>query len=464
MSRSNARAVVRTIGPPGARPQQPHEIVQLGCRRDGRARIARLIFLPDGDRRRDAENLVHIRLLHALEKLPRIGGKRFDVAPLSFRIDRVEDERRFARTRNARHHRQLIVRNIDIDVLRVVNARAAYRKHRSMRHFSDGGKLEFSGKAREGLLHQYRMRTFHRIRQLRSSGADLLTWFRAAQARSAVAPHARPVRHLAFGNHAAADAGGGGDSVLRAFSDAFPGPSSAGRCARSVSCWRSGPGLAITIARAICRRPRESMSRAGAFPYGISRICALFPGSATIRLRRSQALPSICRMPCVDGNVFRVLSRVFGDATDIASVPGAKHFSQLADDLLDRKSPGDFNQAMMELGATVCLPKNPQCLLCPVSSLCRRARTGTQTQFPVKLSKQKSVEESRTVSGLSATRVSLPGSVRRTPRSCRASGNCRNRSNLLSASAIRNRSAASAHGITFHNYSFAVVEAAPLLI
>ena len=66
----------------------------------------------------------------------------------------------------------------------------------------------------------------------------------------------------------------------------------------------------------------------------------------------------------VDGNVERVLERLLGreDGREVAW--------QRAEALLDRERPGDFNQAMMELGATVCTPRAPQCLVCPVNSLC----------------------------------------------------------------------------------------------
>lgn len=67
----------------------------------------------------------------------------------------------------------------------------------------------------------------------------------------------------------------------------------------------------------------------------------------------------------VDGNVERVLSRVVGE-----NLPHADVWA-LAEDMLDAKRPGDFNQAMMELGATVCLPRQPKCLMCPVSEACR---------------------------------------------------------------------------------------------
>jgi A/G-specific adenine glycosylase len=97
----------------------------------------------------------------------------------------------------------------------------------------------------------------------------------------------------------------------------------------------------------------------------------------------------------LDGNVFRVLSRIGNDSTDIASSAGKKTFSALAAALLDSERPGDHNQALMELGATVCLPKNPQCLVCPVSALCLASAAGTQDRLPVKKKSQKSVSVER---------------------------------------------------------------------
>ncbi|MBV8632741.1 MAG: A/G-specific adenine glycosylase, partial [Silvibacterium sp.] len=70
---------------------------------------------------------------------------------------------------------------------------------------------------------------------------------------------------------------------------------------------------------------------------------------------------------CVDGNVARVLTRVCGWTERTAA---AVKVRKAAAELLDRDSPGDFNQAMMELGATVCLPRGPLCLQCPVTDLC----------------------------------------------------------------------------------------------
>jgi A/G-specific adenine glycosylase len=99
----------------------------------------------------------------------------------------------------------------------------------------------------------------------------------------------------------------------------------------------------------------------------------------------------------VDGNVLRVLSRIEDDATDIASPLGKKRFTALAETLLDRHHPGDYNQAVMELGATICLPKNPQCLICPVRDVCLGRARGHQNDLPVKARPQKAADEHRTL-------------------------------------------------------------------
>jgi len=89
----------------------------------------------------------------------------------------------------------------------------------------------------------------------------------------------------------------------------------------------------------------------------------------------------------LDGNVMRVIARLENDSSDIGASQTRERFTRIAQGLLDPKQPGDFNQAMMELGATVCLPRAPQCLLCPVARECRALAEGTVEQLPVKLRK-----------------------------------------------------------------------------
>ena len=91
----------------------------------------------------------------------------------------------------------------------------------------------------------------------------------------------------------------------------------------------------------------------------------------------------------VDGNVYRVLSRLFDIDTPININEGQTVFAKIADDLLNRKQPGLHNQAMMEFGALQCTPKNPNCLLCPLQAQCLAFANQTVMQRPVKLQKLK---------------------------------------------------------------------------
>ncbi len=88
--------------------------------------------------------------------------------------------------------------------------------------------------------------------------------------------------------------------------------------------------------------------------------------------------------PVVDGNVYRVLSRLFGIATPIDSTEGKREFREIAHRVLDRNDPGQHNQAMMELGARVCSPRDPKCGLCPVSDHCIALRDQRISELPVK--------------------------------------------------------------------------------
>ena len=86
----------------------------------------------------------------------------------------------------------------------------------------------------------------------------------------------------------------------------------------------------------------------------------------------------------VDGNVTRVLSRYFGEATPIDTTAGKKLYSNLADALLDRERADLYNQAIMDFGATVCLPRNPLCADCVQREGCQALQRGLTAQLPVK--------------------------------------------------------------------------------
>ena len=91
----------------------------------------------------------------------------------------------------------------------------------------------------------------------------------------------------------------------------------------------------------------------------------------------------------MDGNVYRVLSRVFGTSTPINGTKGVKEFQELADALILKKKAGLYNQAVMEFGARYCKPTNPDCENCVLNSKCLAYSFNKVTQLPVKLKKIK---------------------------------------------------------------------------
>ncbi|MBT9394551.1 A/G-specific adenine glycosylase [Hymenobacter sp. NST-14] len=90
------------------------------------------------------------------------------------------------------------------------------------------------------------------------------------------------------------------------------------------------------------------------------------------------------RVAVLDGNVFRVLARVFGLSQDIAAPASRKVFQQLADELIPADHPAEFNQAIMEFGALQCTPLKPDCLFCPLQPQCFAFQRGLVQELPVK--------------------------------------------------------------------------------
>lgn len=102
----------------------------------------------------------------------------------------------------------------------------------------------------------------------------------------------------------------------------------------------------------------------------------------------ASAVASICfdePTAVVDGNVYRVLSRIFGIETPINSTKGRIEFKELAQNVLDPSHPGTFNQAIMEFGARYCIPQNPDCDLCIFNDQCKAFQEGKVLQLPVKI-------------------------------------------------------------------------------
>ncbi|HEY4484803.1 MAG TPA: NUDIX domain-containing protein, partial [Nitrospiria bacterium] len=95
------------------------------------------------------------------------------------------------------------------------------------------------------------------------------------------------------------------------------------------------------------------------------------------------------RAPILDGNVRRVLCRLFEIRTDPRTPPAQDKLWALAEGMLPEKRAGDFNQAMMELGATICLPRKPECPVCPVRGVCGAYRLGVQDEIPARAAAKK---------------------------------------------------------------------------
>ncbi|HTA75697.1 MAG TPA: A/G-specific adenine glycosylase [bacterium] len=96
--------------------------------------------------------------------------------------------------------------------------------------------------------------------------------------------------------------------------------------------------------------------------------------------------------PLVDGNVIRVFSRLFVLRGNLKTGENHEKVWDIARSLISTKRPGDFNQALMELGATVCFTDNPQCLLCPLFQFCEAAQRGIQADLPEMPKAAKNIE------------------------------------------------------------------------
>lgn len=95
------------------------------------------------------------------------------------------------------------------------------------------------------------------------------------------------------------------------------------------------------------------------------------------------------RAPILDGNVIRILTRIFGLGYDVSLSKTISLLWKISDILTPHNAPGDFNQAMMELGALICLPKNPACTQCPVAARCQSRLNGHPERYPIKSRREK---------------------------------------------------------------------------
>lgn len=129
----------------------------------------------------------------------------------------------------------------------------------------------------------------------------------------------------------------------------------------------------------------------GQFPTNLEEVLAL-PG---IGRYTAPAILSIAfghKLAVLDGNVARVLARLGAVRGYVRESSLWQSLQETANSLLDPESPGDWNQAMMELGATLCTPKSPQCLICPVAQSCEGRKLGIAESLPETRKKHETVE------------------------------------------------------------------------
>jgi A/G-specific adenine glycosylase len=209
-------------------------------------------------------------------------------------------------------------------------------------------------------------------------------------------------------------------------------------------------------ARNLQRAARQIVER-GAFPREYEAIREL-PGVGPYTAAAVASIAFGSHRAVVDGNVMRVIARFTGDAADIGAPATRIRFEKIASTLLDPGDPGRFNQAMMELGATICLPRNPMCLLCPVGAGCEARAQGKQSQLPVKLKRMQPVRVEATLLMIEcAGRILL---WRRSSDAQRLGGFWELPSAEDLPKARRLETLGSfRHSITNHNYVFAVVKA-----
>lgn len=117
----------------------------------------------------------------------------------------------------------------------------------------------------------------------------------------------------------------------------------------------------------------------------ISQLRGIGPYTAGAILSIAYGIPA----PAVDGNVMRVLARILFICEDIGKASSRKTFEQAVEQLISHENPSSFNQALMELGALICTPTSPSCLLCPVRDHCYSFHKGVQTELPIKKKKKK---------------------------------------------------------------------------
>lgn len=153
--------------------------------------------------------------------------------------------------------------------------------------------------------------------------------------------------------------------------------------AREQDVLHSWSGLGYYSRARNIQKAAMRIAEAGAFPSTYEEIRAL-PGIGDYTAAAVGSIAFELPHAAIDGNALRVLSRVTAEPGDIGVATSRKRLTAVANAWLNRRRPGDFNQAVMELGATICLPRSPECPKCPLSRYCEVYQKGVTADYPVK--------------------------------------------------------------------------------
>lgn len=144
------------------------------------------------------------------------------------------------------------------------------------------------------------------------------------------------------------------------------------------------------------QKAARQMVAMGGFPQTYEDIRAL-PGVGDYTAAAVASIAFSLPVAVLDGNVIRVMSRVNCESGDVSHGAVRQRLRESVQNQIDSLRPAEYNQGLMELGATICLPQNPKCLICPINDICCARGRGIENSLPIKIKKQVGIEEEKRV-------------------------------------------------------------------
>lgn len=303
-----------------------------------------------------------------------VGREAFDVAALAFRVDRVEDKRRLSRAGRAGDDRQDVVGDGDGDILEVVDTGTPDLNLGTFRFFfRDVFSIAMAPKLASQLLAWYDANK--RDLPWRRTQDPYRIWLSEIMLQqtrvTAVIPY------------------------YERFLERFPTYQALAEAPENelLALWA---GLGYYSRARNLKKAAQQMVLMGGFPTDHAGIRAL----AGVGDYTAAAVGSIAfglPVGVLDGNVVRVMARVTCEAGEVTQGPVRERLRETVQNHIDRDRPGEYNQALMELGATICLPRSPKCLICPINDICCARGRGIQDSLPTKINKAVRIEEEKLV-------------------------------------------------------------------